>query len=58
VRDNASAVVLCDDGNGNELYRQEIEWTDFPSRRFEFYCAEDGVLGNGITRVILLPSEY
>ena len=30
VRADRSATVLCDDGNGNVVYTQEIPFTDFP----------------------------
>ena len=30
VRADRSATVLCDDGNGNIVYSQEIPFTDFP----------------------------
>jgi hypothetical protein len=58
VSEDASAVIVCEDGNGHELYRQDIPWTDFPLREFAFYCCRDGVLGQGVDWVILLPSEY
>jgi hypothetical protein len=57
VQDDASAVVVGDDGNGNQLYRQAVAWTDFPSKRFEFYCCEDRTSPD-INRVIMLTSEY
>jgi hypothetical protein len=57
VCENESATVTCEDGNHNQVYRQEIEWTDFPREGISFYCCEDGTIP-GITRVILLPSEY
>ena len=58
VAGDESADVICDDGNGAELYRQHVTWTDFSRDEIDFYCCEDGTLGNGIARVILLPSEY
>jgi hypothetical protein len=58
VQADDSADVICEDGNGGELHRQHVAWTDFPRDGIDFYCCEDGTLGNGITRVILLPSEY
>lgn len=42
-------VLVVTDGNENELYKQEFEYTDFPLEKFRFYFT-DGVL--------LLPSEY
>jgi hypothetical protein len=48
-----SAVVSCEDGNGNEVARQEIEYTDFPLTEFKLYAIYDDR-----HMVILLPSEY
>jgi hypothetical protein len=50
AKDSDGAVLIGEDGNGVELARQEIEYTDFP--------LPEGIklfLDNGI---ILLPSEY
>jgi len=44
-----SGVVACGDGNGNEIYTQSIEYTDFPLSHIKFYFDDD---------VIMLPSEY
>jgi hypothetical protein len=49
VRADRSATVLCDDGNGNVVYTQEIPFTDFPLDEVNFYFANN---------VIHLPSEY
>jgi hypothetical protein len=53
VGDNNNAVITCDDGNGNVLARQEIEYTNFPIKSYELYAIFDG---NNL--VILLKSEY
>jgi hypothetical protein len=45
-----SAVLTCEDGNGRELARQEIEFTDFPLPEGMTLYLDGGVL--------LLPSEY
>jgi hypothetical protein len=58
VKEDASAVVVCTNGGKRTLYRQEISLTDFPLREIAFYCCRDGLLGDGIEWVILLPSEY
>jgi hypothetical protein len=58
VRSNRRGMVICDDGNGRELYLQELEYTDFPLPEMKLYCCADGVLGQGVERVILLPREY
>lgn len=44
-----TGVVTAEDGNGKVIYRQELEFTDFPLPEIKFYFT-DGV--------ILLPSEY
>ena len=49
VRPDRSATVLCDDGNGNVVYTQEIPFTDFPLDEVKLYFANN---------VIHLPSEY
>lgn len=46
-------VVVCDDGNGNVLARQKIEYTDFPLSSTKLYCIQ----GDGVW-VIMLPNEY
>ena len=58
VQDNRKGTVICDDGNGKALYRQDLDYTDFPLPEMKLYCCADGVLGQGIDRVILVPSEY
>jgi len=42
-------LVVCEDGNDNEVYRQVIEYSDFPMESAEIWFT-DGVM--------LLPSEY
>jgi len=48
-----SAVMIYEDGNGNELARQEIEYTDFPLSSIDLYACWDGEHW-----IIMLPSEY
>jgi len=48
VNEDESAVLVCEDGNYNELYREEIEWTDFPLKKIEMWF-ENGIL--------ILPNE-
>jgi len=43
------ATVVCSDGNGNKVVRQQIPYTDFPLSAIKLYCTNS---------VILLPSEY
>jgi hypothetical protein len=47
------AVMVYEDGNGNEHARQEIAYTDFPLAGIELYACWDGEHW-----VIMLPSEY
>lgn len=49
VNADRTALAVADDGNGNELARQEIGSTDFPLDEISLY------LTNG---TLLLPSEY
>lgn len=49
VHPDQSAVAIAEDGNGRELSRQEIPWTDFPLDEVTLYLTD---------RVLLLPSEY
>ncbi len=58
VQDNRKGTITCDDGNGKVLYRQDLDYTDFPLPEVKLYCCADGMLGQGIERVILVPSEY
>jgi hypothetical protein len=43
------ATLVCDDGNDNEVCKQEIAFTDFPEPEIKFWFTNN---------VILLPSEY
>ena len=45
VNANASATVVCTDGNDKERYRQVIPFTDFPLPDITLYCCRDGALG-------------
>ena len=49
VNESNEAVLSFQDGNTNEIYKQVIEFTDFPLPEIKFYYT------NG---VLLLPSEY
>jgi hypothetical protein len=44
-----SAVLTCDDGNGNIVFTKKIDYTDFPLAEVKFYFTDN---------TILLPSEY
>jgi hypothetical protein len=49
VNPDRSATAIADDGNGRELVRQEIPWTDFPLDEVGLYLTDN---------TLLLPSEY
>lgn len=49
VHADRSAVAIAEDGNGRELTRQDIPWTDFPLDEVTLYLRD---------RVLMLPSEY
>ncbi|MGD9658486.1 MAG: DUF6876 family protein, partial [Methylocystis sp.] len=49
VNENRTADLVCDDGNGNIVYRKKLDFTDFPLPEIAFYCCDN---------TILLPSEY
>ena len=49
----ASAVMVYEDGNNNELARQEIPYTDLPLNYITLYACWDGEHW-----VIMLTSEY
>ena len=48
-----SAVMVYEDGNGTELARQEIPYTDLPLAHIDLYACWDSEHW-----VIMLPSEY
>lgn len=52
IKDNRG-FFFADDGNGKVLYRQDIEFSDFPLEKFEFF-----VSSNGEYYTMLLKSEY
>jgi hypothetical protein len=47
--ETSSAILACEDGNGNTVYTLNIEYTDFPLAKIRYYYT-----GN----VLLLASEY
>ena len=49
VKDNATAALVCEDGNGKHVYSKRIDYTDFPLESVELYYTNN---------TILLPSEY
>jgi hypothetical protein len=55
---DASAVAVCEWDTGEEVARQEIEYTDFPLPEIKIYVAESVLEGGKRVKVALLPSEY
>lgn len=51
--EQTSAVMVYEDGNGTELARQEIPYTDLPLAHIDLYACWDTEHW-----VIMLPSEY
>ncbi|WP_373540388.1 DUF6876 family protein [Chamaesiphon sp.] len=52
VVDGTAALLTCEDGNGNQLARQEIRNTDFPLPEIKIWVTtRDRIF-------LLLPSEY
>jgi hypothetical protein len=49
VNADHTALAVAEDGNGNELARQEIEYSDFPLEEISLYLTDN---------TLLLPSEY
>ncbi len=54
VHPNKSATLTADDGNGNILVTQQIEFTDYPESHAELYV----VRTPGQPDVLMLPCEY
>ena len=46
---DSSATLTLEDGNDNEVFKQEISYTDFPLEEITFWLTNN---------VLLLPSEY
>ena len=59
IREGHSAARLtCDDGDGNVVHREKIDFTDFPLEEITLYAIQ-GATGDGTrSRVIMLTSEY
>lgn len=54
--DKKRGVVVIEDGNDRELYRQAIPSTDFPLEKVALYLC--GEVGGRREKVLLLPGEY
>tara|TARA_R100001530_G_scaffold97447_1_gene67732 strand:+ start:328 stop:681 length:354 start_codon:yes stop_codon:yes gene_type:complete len=44
VKDKKAVVKALTDSDGEVLYEQKVEYTDFPLKRFEFYQEQDVAL--------------
>lgn len=51
------AVLTCDDGNGNILHKEKIEYTDFPLESIKFYKELGSIDGRTQCFIVMLPSE-
>lgn len=49
VHPGGTASITADDGNGTELYKRGIQWTDCPAGTWSFYLTDN---------VLMLPTEY
>ena len=49
VKDDRTAKLTCENGNGSAVYAKPIEFTDFPLDEISLYFCNN---------TILLPSEY
>jgi len=49
VAPDRTAILTCEDGDGNAVFRKTIPWTDFPLEAIQLYFTDN---------TILLPSEY
>jgi hypothetical protein len=50
--DTCSAIMTCEDGNYNEVFRETIEHTSFPLENIDLWCEP-----NEFGRTIYLPGE-
>lgn len=53
VNKDKTAVVTCEDGNGNVVAKQDLSFTDFPLNEYKGYLEDDGE-----HKVILLTGEH
>jgi len=55
---NERGLLVADDGNGREIARQEIDYTDFCLDEIVLYLVAGSLDGEKIVRVLMLPGEY
>jgi hypothetical protein len=51
------ATAICTDGNGNQVVKQNIHYTDFPLPSITLYAEMGSVDGVTPARVVMLPGE-
>jgi len=57
VRTGSQALVTCDDGNGNIIVEQKIQYTDFPLEKIKLYLEFGSIDGKNRVWVLMLPGE-
>jgi len=57
VKQSIAAILICEDGNGHEVTRQNIPYTDFPLPEFTLYLERGSLDGETECQIIMLPSE-
>ena len=57
-RDGEGCIIICHDGNYNQLVRQDIPWTDFPLDFIKLYAQPNFDPDGNKELVVCLPSEY
>lgn len=51
VRSDATGIVTCDDGNGNVVYEQALNFTDFPEPGIKLYFCNSTILLHGSSKI-------
>jgi len=54
---SGKASLTCGDGNGRELARQSIPYTDFPLAEITLYLENGSLDGVHTVKVLMLPGE-
>jgi len=47
VNEDKSAILVCEDGNYHELYREKIGWTDFSLNKIELWFEKALLIAEG-----------
>ena len=58
LKEKSAVLTMKTDTNNPELVRQEIEYTDFPLKKIQFYVQLGSIDGINPCYVMMLPSEY